>query len=497
MSTTAPRIVPGQHLASETTDAHGRRLDGFDDIVEAAKNALTDAETSVRNGRDFNSKFAQIKPIWPADRHLGGSESENMSLIAAVNSPAAIRASGGLCAPVTPYYDLMTIAQADRPVRDALPIFDASHGGIRLIPPFQLSSMGGQPRTVTDGTTTNGSNVIGSVQANFSSSFDVGATITGTGIPAATTIISVNQALNQATISANATATGAAVTFTITRQGAVAVITDTTDAAMLNGTLTQQAAGLKPCLHITCPSVTEVHVSAVSACLEFGNLTARAYPQQVTSALSLVMAQHARIAENQLLSTIGAGSMQVTAGAVLGVARDIVPVVTKAAAYLRNHNRMAPETKLRVLLPAWIIDAAVADLVFGSGYEAEFYSMARSMFTDALASAGVNVSYYWDSGTGQGQLLNGGAAQGPGPLFAFPTTAVMYLFSEGSWLFLDGGTLDLGVVRDSILNSQNAYRWFAESFESAAFVGLESLAITATIAVNGGYSPAGTLPTGF
>ena len=49
------------------------------------------------------------------------------------------------------------------------------------------------------------------------------------------------------------------------------------------------------------------------------------------------------------------------------------------------------------------------------------------------------------------------------------------LFTEGTWLFLDGGTLDLGIVRDSTLNKTNEYCMFVETFESAAFVGLESM----------------------
>ena len=39
-----------------------------------------------------------------------------------------LRASGGLCAPLMPYYDMPSFAA--RPVSDALPLFTASRGGI-------------------------------------------------------------------------------------------------------------------------------------------------------------------------------------------------------------------------------------------------------------------------------------------------------------------------------------------------------------------------------
>lgn len=68
-------------------------------------------------------------------------------------------------------------------------------------------------RTVTDGVTTSGSAAITSATALFNAS-DVGNPISGTGITAGTTILSVASA-TAATLSANATATGTGVTFTL------------------------------------------------------------------------------------------------------------------------------------------------------------------------------------------------------------------------------------------------------------------------------------------
>jgi hypothetical protein len=45
---------------------------------------------------------------------------------------------------------------------------------------------------------------------------------------------------------------------------------------------------------------------------------------------------------------------------------------------------------------------------------------------------------------------------------------VWYLFPEGAVQFLDGGRLDLGVVRDSTLDSTNDYELFTETFASIA-----------------------------
>jgi hypothetical protein len=67
----------------------------------------------------------------------------------------------------------------------------------------------------------------------------------------------------------------------------------------------------------------------------------------------------------------------------------------------------------------------------------------------------------------------------------FTDTFVWYLFAEGTFLFLDGGTLDLGIIRDSTLVGTNDYKMFVETFEGVAKVGVESIKVTSTISVNG------------
>lgn len=68
-------------------------------------------------------------------------------------------------------------------------------------------------RTVTDGVTTSGSAAITSATAAWVDD-DLGKPISGTGIPAGTTLLSIQSATN-ATMSANASASGTGVTFTV------------------------------------------------------------------------------------------------------------------------------------------------------------------------------------------------------------------------------------------------------------------------------------------
>ena len=98
-----------------------------------------------------------------------------------------------------------------------------------------------------------------------------------------------------------------------------------------------------------------------------------------------------------------------------------------------------------------------------------------------IASRGIITTYALDTAGGASHF----AAQSSGAMNEFPDTFIWYLFSEGSFLFLDGGTLDLGVIRDSTLVGTNDYKMFVETFENVALVGVESLQVTSTINVNG------------
>lgn len=396
--------------------ATGEEMPG---LLEVAKAVIAKREAIGKPGPGVGSDFISVATAhaeFGEERYLRQGDSPKVlkEKIDSVTSPDALVASGGLCAPVQPYYDIMTLAEAVRPVRDGLASFQADRGGITLVPPPQLSDAA----------------------------------------------------------------------------GSIGFITAAVDAAALGGNGGQIAAATKPCLHVTCPTKTEYDVAAISRCLEFGNFTARAYPEQVEAWLTLATAQQARKAETALLDGISAKSTQVTAAKVVGAARDLVAVIVKAAAYYRNRNRMSPTRPLRAMLPAWVIDLMVADLTHGSGYEAEFFAMARNQIQAALAELDVNVTFYLDSGTGKGQLINSGNIQTAGALVAFPSTVVWYLFAEGSFLYLDAGTLDFGVVRDSSLNALNNYRIFAETFETVAFVGVESLEITQTVVADGTYAGA-------
>lgn len=255
---------------------------------------------------------------------------------------------------------------------------------------------------------------------------------------------------------------------------------------------------VKPCLRVQAGQEVTVIVDAIPLCLTFGNLQTRAYPELVERHIKLGMVWHARFAEQRLLTRMGQLSTHVTAPAVLGAARDILGQVEVAAAAYRNRYRISSTTKLRVMFPEWFRNALRSDLMKqlpGDGRDGTF-NLGDAEMDSWFATRDIAVTWFIDGEQGQifgAQTLPVSPATSVA-LDAFPESLVWYLFSEGTFLFLDAGTLDLGLVRDSTLNGTNDYKIFLETFEGLAKVGQESLRVESTLAIRGSSSGTTDVP---
>jgi len=233
---------------------------------------------------------------------------------------------------------------------------------------------------------------------------------------------------------------------------------------------------------ITCPEFSEFETAALVKRMRFSNFMSRAYPENVAVWTERVFAAHAHAGETLLLNGIKAASTQVTVPQTFGAARDIAEAIKRAAAGYRSRHRNQ-NIVLRALVPSWIVTLGDIDLLRATTSDPAFLTNGEGIFRQALSVAGVNVTFYEDTPTtGTSQVFG---AQGANPLNPFPSEVQWGLYDEGHFLFLDGGTLDLGVVRDSSLNETNDYETFVETFEGLAVRGSEALWITSGVCADG------------
>ena len=232
----------------------------------------------------------------------------------------------------------------------------------------------------------------------------------------------------------------------------------------------------KTSLTVTAAGENTAVTDAVTLQLQFGNLMTRAYPELIARHNELALVQHAREAEQNIISKIAAAGTAVTAGTLIGFGRDFLIAVRKAAVAYRSRHRIAQTTQLKAIIPEWVYDAMAADLALNMPGDGNL-SVSRAEIEGYLAQLNVSLVASPD--------MTVFGSQGTAALLEFPDSFVWHLFAEGTFLFLDGGTLDLGIIRDSSLVGTNDYKMFVETFEGVAKVGIESLAITQTVNING------------
>jgi hypothetical protein len=245
----------------------------------------------------------------------------------------------------------------------------------------------------------------------------------------------------------------------------------------------------KPCLHVTCPTTANASVIAVSQCVQFGNLDYRVFPEQVEAFLEDVAVAFALEKETLYLNAISSASTATTAAAKYGASRNLLWNHATAAAMYRKRNAMSRTATIQALFPDWYVDIIKIDMAMDGDEGLEWFDISDAQVIDAYRSKNITLVFYNDLNTAGGQIA---APQGAGALLDWPDTGVSYLYAPGTFARLDAGSLDVGLVRDSVLNGKNDLELFMEEWVNLVMLGLESVKITSTICPNGGAPLAST-----
>lgn len=348
----------------------------------------------------------------------------------------ALVAAGGICGPSPVDYEVRVDSIQSRPFRDSLPAFQADRGALRFIPPPTLADVG----------------------------------------------------------------TSASVVWTAAN-----------DASPSSPTA-------KPVQTFTCPTPVEVFVDAIPTRVQFSNMQQRYSPEVVAANTDLAMANAARLAEQNLLSKLSAGSIKTGAGTLVSFTRDWMALLELLATGMRYRHRLPDMYPLRLTSPSWAKAALRTDILRGlddgaGGQGAGKLALADATMNAMFAARGIVPGWTLDGlgkSTAGATLSAAGSWDYPDQFFAapattaalsaappdasagsasagtwFPTRLAFWLYPEGTWVFLDGGRVDLGVIRDSVLNDTNQYQMFVEPFEGLAKRGYESLQIVVPTRLTG------------
>jgi hypothetical protein len=232
----------------------------------------------------------------------------------------------------------------------------------------------------------------------------------------------------------------------------------------------------KACPHIDCEDELEAKVDAIVKCITVGNFQAKFNPEFWRSRLDLLQVEHDREAEQVLFAQIQAEATDVSWAATEGgTAKEALRALDRAVAGLRSRHRISRSTTMNWIAPDWLRDALRSSLTNQApGDMFDPYSAADSTISNFFANR--NIRPIWSPD------LQVFSAQAAGALAGFPTTATTVVYPEGTFVFLDGGSLDLGIeITDSTLNATNDRQAFAETFEGLVKRGCEALELVVPV----------------
>ena len=439
----APKAPAGKPAMAITAAADiqgfqaGQQLE-LNQIGRAMANRLRSvAASGATDGEALG--VASITPMGiPEDRWLKPEDSieRNTAKIQKVTSHQAITAAGGLCAPLAIDYSYGVLGVQGRPVRDALPSFRVERGGIQF-----RKDLAPMVNTAVDGPSS---------------------------------------------------ATG--------------FWTMANDVAVSDPAITTPR---KAFWVVDCPATVTAQVEAITFQIEFANITSRFDPETMQANLEAALIWHDRVAENRLLGQLQALSKYMTSAQLLGATLDLLVNLDKLQAYYRSVHRLSDNVSLRAVLPFWAKHLIRADIARRMSTDGSFSALAISdeQINNFFRTRNVTPVWHLDGSTADQATSGTGTATipkidrqsyaqttGTNAVPVFPDEIDILLFPEGHFQHLDGGTLDLGIVRDAELVRRNRYRQFSESFEGVAARGVEALRYVATVIPNGAQS--GTVAPG-
>ena len=372
--------APGKYVTDVapyqiSTWADGRReeIGGGQIVWDGPRTKMARAEFNFPEERILNGSddFEKILAVLPETTTFMGRQGQH--------GGQALVASGGICAPSTPFYSMQNYGTEAEPVWDSLPVFQAARGGVN--------------------------------------------------VPESTYIADITTAISS--------------------------ISEENDA--LGGTF-----ATKSCQDLTCPSYTETFVNIFAHCREYGNLNARTWPEKIAHENALTMQALARVSEGFMLDRLKALSINVTNGGTgQGSLIYTVEAIVRASFGIRGRLRMPRNARFRWVLPYWVPDILVLDNI---STQFDRFRDQESL-VGYLRSVGIDPVFYLDTpSSGTTQLPD--SAQTAAAIDATPANFQSAFYPEGAFLGIDSGSLELGIVRDSVLNSTNDFQVFGERFRN-------------------------------
>lgn len=213
---------------------------------------------------------------------------------------------------------------------------------------------------------------------------------------------------------------------------------------------------LKVCAEIPCPDfMPDVRLEAFYSCLKAGNLVDRSWPELVSRSRDLALTAHAhRMNALKISKMVAQSTLRAPVGDTdLSAAESLLSYLEFELARFRDVEFTDNNFTLEVVLPRWVRHIVRRDLARRAGVL--FDQVSDEQINGYFSELGLRVQWVTNW-----QMLATGAT-------SYPATVTILFYPAGAYTLLDGGQLDLAVIRDSVLNETNDHTllFFEEFFQ--------------------------------
>jgi hypothetical protein len=205
----------------------------------------------------------------------------------------------------------------------------------------------------------------------------------------------------------------------------------------------------KPCVYIPCPDFTDYRLEAEGICVTNGNLTDRAFPELTQRYVELVVNTHLHRVSAAIINKIASSAVPASSNNYdSSTSGSILNAIDLHVAFYRSKYRMAVGSVLEAIFPLHTKAMIRAD--FAMRNAAGYSNVTDDMIDAHFAARGIRAQFVHD-------FNPIGYNFPPSPVSSWPTSLQFLLYPAGGFVKGDGGVIDLGVVRDSVLNATNDY----------------------------------------
>jgi hypothetical protein len=265
-----------------------------------------------------------------------------------------------------------------------------------------------------------------------------------------------------------------------------AIVLDTGAGAIGTVTAAADLAGAtKDIQEIPAPVSVTVTVEAETMRFSQGNFADRFLPEWTAGFMKLGNVAFARHNDALRLADIKAGCTKYTdTPAKFGAYRDLKRAFLGQTEELEDLVRDF-NLPIRVLLPEYVPAMLASDLIAQAPGDAA-WSITEERVRADIESWDPRVNITWLKDSIRGRLSTSPSGQSPRSA-GFDADVEWAMFPEGAFVFGDGGQLDLGILRDTVVSATNKFQTFFESWEAILQLIPSSLCfwLTSSLCANG------------